>query len=169
MQKARSEVVVRRAKLADIRWLAEVHAASWRHAYQGIIPHLHLESMVRKRGAEWWNRALRSGENVLVVEAAGTVGGYATFGQARMRGGLEGEIYELYLDPVHQGLGLGELLFEACRHRLEERRLRGLLVWALLANTQAIEFYWRRGGRPVARAFDRIGGRKLEKIGFAWG
>lgn len=160
---------MRRAKSADAKALAQVHADSWRHAYRGIIPHLHLESMVRKRGPEWWSRAVRSGENILVVEVASTIGGYATFGPARMRGGLEGEVYELYLNPVHQGLGLGELLFETCRHNLEERRLRGLLVWALLANTPAIDFYWHRGGRPIARAFDRIGGKKLEKIGFAWG
>lgn len=125
--------------------------------------------MIRRRGnADWWTGALKSGENVLVLEVAGTVAGYATSGPARSRGCYEGEIYEIYLAPTYQGLGLGELLFEGCRNRLDGRRLKGLVVWALAANTPAIEFYWRRGGRPVARSFERFGRTRLEKIAFGW-
>ena len=95
--------------------------------------------------------------------------GYATLGNSRQRGRYQGEIYELYLDPLYQGLGLGEHLFEGCRHALDMRRLDGLIVWALLGNTSACDFYWRRGGRPVASTFTRIGGARLEKVAFAWG
>ena len=69
-------------------------------------------------------------------------------GSSRQRGPYQGEIYELYLDPIYQGLGLGEHLFEGCRHTLDMRKLNGLIVWALLDNTAACDFYWRRGGRP---------------------
>ena len=48
------------------------------------------------------------------------------------------------------------------------RKLNGLIVWALLDNTAACDFYWRRGGRPIASAFTRIGGERLEKVAFAW-
>jgi hypothetical protein len=48
------------------------------------------------------------------------------------------------------------------------RGLEGLLVWALADNAGAIEFYWYRGGRPVAEAVERIGGAKLAKIAFVW-
>jgi 4-hydroxy-tetrahydrodipicolinate reductase len=105
---------------------------------------------------------VRSGDSVLVLEFAGKLVGYATYGSARQRGPFQGEIYELYLDPVCQGLGFGEHLFEGCRHALDMRKLRGLIVWALLDNTAACDFYWRRGGRPVTNAFTRIGGARLE-------
>ena len=88
--------------------------------------------------------------------------------RSRQRGPYQGEIYELYLDPIYQGLGLGEHLFEGCRHTLDMRKLNGLIVWALLDNTPACDFYWRRGGRPVASAFTRIGRAKLEKVAFTW-
>ncbi len=165
---ARSPVVVRKPKAADSQALSEVFSESWRYAYQGIIPHLHLETMIRKRGPDWWANAVRSQDGILVLEVNGRVSGYATWGAARVRGSSEGEIYELYLAPTHQGLGFGELLFEASRHLLETRRLRGLLVWALAENTSAVGFYWRRGGRPAVRSFDRFGKVKLEKIGFTW-
>lgn len=164
-----AQFAIRKARVADASALAQAFADSWRLAYRGVIPHLHLESMIQRRGPDWWQNAMRSGENILVMEVCGTVAGYATWGASRTRGVHQGEIYELYLRPDYQGLGFGEHLFEACRHQLDQRKLKGLIVWALFENTPAIDFYWRRGGRPIGRTFDKIGGAKLEKIAFAWG
>lgn len=161
-------VEVRLAKASDAGALAELFRESWLHAYRGIIPHLHLESLVRKRTPNWWRRAVRAGDSLLVIEVAGEVAGYATCGAARTRGRWQGEIYELYIAPKFQGLGFGERLFEACRHSLDIRQLDGLIVWALAENTLASDFYWRRGGRPVLKCMERIGGTKFEKIAYGW-
>jgi len=163
-----SEVRVRKAKPADAKALAAVFRESWLAAYRGIIPHVQLETTVLRRGTDWWVSAIRSGDAVLVMEVAGTIAGYATCGAARGRRQSQGEIYELYLSPPYQGLGLGAHLFEACRYTLDSRRFNGLIVWSLAENTPAIDFYWRRGGRPVARSIDRFGTAKLPKIAFAW-
>ncbi len=165
-----AQIVVRKARPADAKALAAVFSSSWRVAYQGIIPHLHLEGMIRRRGSEWWVSAMRSNDGLFVLEVATTIAGYATFGRSRHRKSLraEGEIYEIYLDPRYQGLGLGERLFESCRHALDLRGLEGLVVWALAENSGATDFYWYRGGRPVAEAVERIGGAKLAKIAFVW-
>jgi ribosomal protein S18 acetylase RimI-like enzyme len=162
------EVRVRNARTADAKGLAAVFRESWLLAYRGIIPHAHLDGMIRRRDENWWRSALRSGDSTLVMEIGGKVAGYATYGVSRTRGPDKGEIYELYVDPVYQGLGFGEHLFEACRHKLDAKRLKGLIVWALLDNTSACDFYWRRGGRPVGSTFDRIGGARLEKVAFSW-
>jgi len=168
MLSASEHVLVRSAREDDASRLANVFAASWQHTYCGIIPPAHLSGMTRRRNTTWWLRAIDAREDVLVLVVTGTVAGYATYGKSRAAGPYKGEIYELYLDPIHQGLGFGELLFEACRARLDQRRLPGLIVWALSANEAATSFYWRRGGRPIARTLDRIGGAKLEKIAFTW-
>lgn len=165
---SRSDIKVRKGKPTDAKSVAETFRDSWLQAYRGIIPHLHLENMIRRRGADWWAGAIRSGDALMVIEQNGIVVGYATFGFSRTKGPYQGEIYELYITPAYQGLGLGEHLFEACRYALDERRLRGMLVWALTQNSNATDFYWRRGGRPVKQAFETIGGKKLEKLAFAW-
>jgi ribosomal protein S18 acetylase RimI-like enzyme len=163
-----SQVTVRNAKLADAPSLADVFRASWQHTYQGVIPHAHLEGIIRRRGPAWWRSATRSNDTVLALEFDGKMIGYATCGEARSRGRHKGEIYEIYLLPDFQGLGFGEHLFEACRHRLDQRRLKGLIVWALSENSSAISFYWQRGGRPIRAIYERIGTERLEKIAFAW-
>jgi len=163
-----SHCEIRRGEPSDAPALSEVFRASWSNAYLGIIPHLHLDSMIRRRGPDWWRTTLKSGNDVLVLEVCGTVAGYATLGAARARGRYEGEIYELYIVPTHQGLGFGEQLFEACRHHLDRRQLNGLLVWALAENAIASDFYRNRGGRPVGTAYERFGRARLKKIAFAW-
>jgi len=163
-----AKIVVRRGVPRDAKDLANIFRDSWLLAYRGIIPHLHLESMVRRRGADWWASALRSGEGTLVLELDRKLAGYASCGKARARSRYEGEIYELYLAPLYQGLGLGERLFEGCRHRLDTRGLKGLIVWSLTENAAAMDFYWRRGGRPVGQAHELIGGANLHKTAFGW-
>jgi len=163
-----AKVRVRKGRVADAAALSQVFRDSWLFAYRGIIPHLELEKYIRQRTPEWWRSTVLSGEGTLVLEMAGNPVGYATFGNARHRGPFRGEIYELYLDPVHQGLGFGEHLFEGCRHAFDRRMVNGLIVWALLDNTPACDFYWRRGGRPLMSTYVKIGGAKLEKVAFVW-
>ena len=107
----------------------------------------------------------RTGDSILVLEVNGKSLAMPP-GFSPQPWTYQGEIYEFYLAPIYQGLGLAA--FEACRSAMDERRIKGLICWALAENTPAIEFYWRRGGRPIAKAYDRIGGAKLEKIAFAW-
>lgn len=163
-----SQVQVRSARLADAPTLADVFRQTWQHTYRGIIPHDHLDGIIRRRGPAWWRSAIRSSDTVLAVEFDGKLIGYATCGPARSRARYKGEIYEIYMLPDFQGLGFGEHLFEACRFQLDERRLKGLLVWALAENANAISFYWQRGGRPIRAVYERIGAERFEKIAFAW-
>ena len=168
MLRSPSTVQIRAARPSDAQHLAVVFKDSWTLAYTGILPHDTLAQIVAKREATWWAAALKASEPILAMEVGGTMAGYATCGAARARSRAQGEIYELYLDPIHQGLGFGEHLFEACRNRLDERGLKGLLVWALVDNAQACHFYWRRGGRPVGSTTETFGRSRLEKVAFAW-
>lgn len=169
MTGTRSNIEVRAARAADAEALVSVFQESWRFAYQGIIPHLQLERIIERRGNEWWSCQLRQApKSLLVADVGGQVAGYANFGVARGRSAQRGEIYELYMAPDYQGMGLGEGLFEASRHALDMRCLKGLIVWALSENTAAMNFYWSRGGLPSACKNERIGGASLEKIAFVW-
>ncbi len=160
---------VRPARPQDANALASAYEEAWRGAYQGIIPHLALERMIARRSLPWWQRAVRKRSPLLVLDFDGVAAGYVTFGRSRSgRSPFGGEIYELYLHPTYQGLGLGPKLFRGARERLTEARVKGLLVWALADNEAACAFYLSRGGKPVGETREHFGDTALRKIAFVW-
>ena len=68
--------------------------------------------MVQRRGPNWWRQAIRAGTRLIVLDFADTIAGYASYGRNRMPAlGYGGEIFELYLMPEYQGVGLGRRMF----------------------------------------------------------
>ena len=80
----------------------------------------------------------------------------------------QGEIYELYLKPEYQGVGLGSRLFAAAREKLAGHGLKGMVVWALEENDNAMSFYIGAGGRDVAEGVEVFDQKALKKIAFVW-
>lgn len=161
---------IRAVKPSDADALSQVHDEAWSATYRGILPGVVLEKMLARRGPAYWQRvARRSGGGTLVLIFDGVVAGYATLGPNRTRRlTYGGEIYEIYLRPSHQGVGLGGRLFREARRTLAAKRLDGLVVWALEDNQLACAFYGALGGVPVARSVETFGNRRLGKTAFAW-
>lgn len=160
---------IRRAEPQDAEAIADVHLDAWQGAYAGIIPHKALTTMVNRRGAAWWANAIRRAASVLVVELGGEIVGYATLGRNRARElPQQGEIYELYLRPEYQGVGIGTRLFRAAREKLAAHGLQGMVVWALEENENALGFYTGAGGRDIAEGVEVFDQKALRKVAFVW-
>jgi ribosomal protein S18 acetylase RimI-like enzyme len=160
---------IRRAEPRDAEAIALVHQEAWMGAYSGIIPYKALGRMVGRRGSDWWKQAIRRSATVLVVEIDGAIAGYATLGRNRARElPQQGEIYELYLKPEYQGVGLGSRLFTAARRKLADHGLKGLVVWALEDNENAMSFYASSGGRDVAEGVEVFDQQAIRKVAFVW-
>lgn len=160
---------IRKAEPRDADAIAEVHHEAWRGAYAGIIPHKALAAMINRRGGEWWANAIRRAATVLVIEIGGKIAGYATLGRNRARElKQQGEIYELYMRPECQGIGLGGRLFAAARQRLADHGLKGMVVWALEENDNALAFYSSAGGRDIAEGVEIFDHKALKKVAFVW-
>ncbi|MBK8456354.1 MAG: GNAT family N-acetyltransferase [Phyllobacteriaceae bacterium] len=160
---------IRRAEPRDAAAIAGVHNAAWTGAYAGVIPHRALGAMLARRGEPWWTGAIRRATSILVVECGGRVVGYATYGRNRVRElPQKGEIYELYVEPEYQGIGLGSRLFAAVRRELAAHELDGLVVWALEDNAGALSFYTGLGGRDFAEGVEIFDAKALKKIAFIW-
>lgn len=163
-------VQIREGTRSDAQDVARVHEEAWRSTYQGIIPHLHLEKIIAHRGPAWWERTLkRPGSGMLLLTFNGSVQGYASFGAARVATSAKtGEIFELYLAPVFQGMGFGKRLFLAARGALQKQDRSRLLVWALAENEPACAFYGRLGGKPSVTAPEHYGNVTLNRVAFLW-
>lgn len=164
-----SQRTIRPGTPADAPVLSEIYADAGRTAFQGLIPHAPLSLMIAKRAPPWWERLMGHGMRLLVLEVAGSVEGYVTLGPSRYGDiGYAGEIYEIYVRPDHQGLGLGSELFSASRDLLDNAGLAGHMAWALADSAQACGFFSSRGGREFARSRLMYPQRTLERIAFGW-
>jgi ribosomal protein S18 acetylase RimI-like enzyme len=162
-------IEIRRAKADDAAAVADAHDEAWRSTYRGIIPGQELEKLVQRRGAAWWDGAIRKGSRVSILVFGDEVAGYANYGRNRARSlTYDGEIYELYLRPEYQGVGFGRRLFTSSRRDLAQSGMKSMVLWALSDNEPAVEFYRALGGQPVARSSERFGDKTLDKIAFAW-
>ncbi len=168
MLSQRAEVSVRSARPADAPALAQIFRDSWRLAYSGIIPSTDLDHEIERRDVRWWRRAISSDPNLIIITHGAIIAGYATCGRSRGTRRDTGEVYELYMAPTYQGIGLGEHLFEACRAKLDAMGLRHLIVWALAENDTAKAFYSRCGGRPTRRSCVRFGTAVGIRQAFEW-
>jgi ribosomal protein S18 acetylase RimI-like enzyme len=162
-------ISIRNARPADAEAIAEVHDAAWRDAYRGIIPGRELERMIARRGPRWWQAAISRGSRLVVLDFGGRIAGYASYGRNRVPAmPYSGEIFELYLAPEFQGLGMGRRLFEAARRDLNEHGYVSTLVWALADNERALEFYTRLGGKIIRRAEERFGDETRGRVAFGF-
>lgn len=165
-----ASIDIHRARESEAPDVASVHLASWRSAYRGIIPHTTLEQMIARRGDNWWKRAIGRGAHVLVINFNGMIVGYATLGINRARTlPHDGEIYEIYMMPEYQGIGLGKQLFQNARRTLINYGLKTSLLWVLEENEPACRFYAALGGKIVARSNETFGNRNLVKLAYSWG
>ncbi|SFK54763.1 GNAT family N-acetyltransferase [Methylorubrum salsuginis] len=164
---ATNTVSIRRARSADATGLAGVFDASWREAYQGVIPGVALERFLARRGGAAWRAMIGGGRGLAVVEFGERIAGYAAYGRARERTiRADGEIDELYIAPEFQGLGFGTRLFRAVRNDLIDRGLTRIGVWALADNARACAFYERLGGVAGPEGFERVSGFSLPKTAY---
>jgi ribosomal protein S18 acetylase RimI-like enzyme len=155
---------IREAMLEDAEELADVHIATWRSAYRGIIPGHVLDNLSLKRRAARWREVLSEtvDRGNLVALAEGRIVGFASFGPARDEDedpSLTAELMALYVHPEHWRRGVGTRLWQEVQSRLEER-YREITLWVLCDNDRARRFYERIGF--VAEA-DRV--KPLPRMG----
>ncbi len=155
---------IRPATREDARPIAEVHVASWRHAYRGLLPDDYLERLsVDDREAQRlaWFADPRSSSGVLVAEDdAGRVVGFATFGPSRDDDAPmgTGEVPAIYVDPAEVGTGIGRQLIEETAAALREAGFTRATLWVLEENASARRFYekvgWTWDGAVSTHDFD---------------
>jgi GNAT superfamily N-acetyltransferase len=146
----RATSLIRTARPEDARPVAEVHVASWRHAYRGLLPEDSLERQsVADREAMWLgvfaDPDTKSG--AFVAEVDGRIVGFASFGPSRDKDVPErtGEVPAIYVDPAVLGTGVGRELFDAATVALRDAGFARATLWVLETNALARRFYEKAG------------------------
>lgn len=163
---------IRLAVAADIQSVAEIHVASWRTTYVGIVPQSVLDELSVDRRKMMWSQAILQpapSTGVWVAEDRdGQVVGFANYGPERQGGrAYAGEVYAIYLLHSVQRRGLGRSLMQACAMGFRDLGMDSMLVW-VLADNPACRFYERVGGRVIQETSIHLGGVELREVAYGW-
>jgi L-amino acid N-acyltransferase YncA len=162
-------MTIREARPGDARAIAEVHLASWKTTYRGIIAQEYIDGLRVEEGMARWETRLTEGKpTVFVAEDEAGIFGFAA-GGAIMHpvDGYQGELGAIYLLASHQGKSAGAALVRRMAGELRRQGFANIVVWVLRENP-ACGFYARMGGVKVAEQGIEIGGTTLPEIAFGW-
>ncbi len=140
--------MVRVARAADARAIAEVQVAAWRAAYQGLMPAEKIAAFTVEMRAERWAAILAEEHPdrvTSVFERDGRVVGFASVGPSRDVPDL-GEVWALYAHPDAWRTGAGRALLEDGLAFLARHGWARSMLWVLEGNVRAIRFYEAAGG-----------------------
>jgi GNAT superfamily N-acetyltransferase len=171
---------VRRACPDDARGIAEVHVATWRAAYEGIVPQAHLDGLsVDRRAAQWAGWFSGPGNarmHVWVAEedddappaGARRIVGFVNVGPSRDEGAAAstGELRAIYVLRSHWDTGAGRALHEHGIASLRDSGFADATLWVLSDNPRARRFYERCGWTldPAATKDLEILGTALREV-----
>jgi len=160
---------IREARVEDARAIAEVHLASWKTTYPGIIPQAYINGLKVENGVARWQVELNGKKaSIFVAEDQRGVFGFAAGGAViHPVDGYDGELGAIYLLASHQRKGAGTALVRSVAGQLRQRGFANLAVWVLRDNP-ACGFYQRMGGVQVAEQMIEIGGRALPEVAYGW-
>lgn len=159
---------IRRAIPEDAPLIAALLVDSWQSAYRGLVPDSYLDSLDSGKWTDRIRESIESGTgDTFVAEIGGELLGCLTVGECRdndlgSRGA--GEIWGLYVDPVHWGAGIGKQL---CRYG--EQVLAGggetdAVVWVFAGNRAGRSFWEAMGFEPdgASKELERVA--RLEAV-----
>lgn len=143
---------VRTAQGDDAASIAQVHVASWRAAYAGLLPEAVLAGLSVDRCVDRWRQILSTSEpaTAILVSIDPDVCGFAVLGRSRDADAAPaiGELRAIYLDPSWWGCGHGAALHDAATRALRTAGFTEATLWVVATNARAIRFYTRHGWTP---------------------
>lgn len=151
--------------LEDAARVAEIQVRSWQTAYRGIVPDTYLDAMNPEDRAVKWREILQAADSeLLVIEEAGRILGWASWGDCRdddMDPRKTAELWAIYLCPSAYGRGYGWQLWQEVERRVLEEGREEMTLWVLERNERARRFYGKAGFVPepgARKVLERLGG-----------
>jgi ribosomal protein S18 acetylase RimI-like enzyme len=153
-----TEPAIRPAAETDVPAIAELHMASYRAAYPGLVPEDILAGLDPGERERRWRGSLRDRTRTTFL-AEGRPGGgapllgFAEIGRCRDAdaGGRAGELMALHVRQECWGRGVGRALHGRALEALTARGFELATLWVLTGNARARRFYeamgWSADGR----------------------
>lgn len=163
-------MTVRTADSRDLQRIAEIHTASWKDAYRGVVPDDFLADF--NATAEGWRSTLtKFPGNLTVVDDAGDVVAFCCAGPVvdeATNGPYEFQVYGLHVSPPQRGKGHGRTLLNAAFERAKINELNSAVIWTFRDLIRTRKFYEREGGRLIKTGIWRPNDLSVAEVVYGW-
>ena len=166
---------IRLATPADAPALGQMHVASWRETYAGLLPDKMLSSLTAQARAAAWTKILQEPAGSTVVylaEHEKSIVGFGSCGAQRTDSlkhkGYDGEVSAIYVLREFQKRNIGARLFHTMTSDLIRRGFSGAALWVLRDNLKARRFYEHLSGKVIAEREDVRDGTVLVELAYGW-
>jgi ribosomal protein S18 acetylase RimI-like enzyme len=162
-------MTIRSARPQDALDIATIHVEAWQVAYRGIVPDEFLRGLSIEQRHAVWRQNLEAGKSLTwVAEDGDRALGWISAGRSRDVDAKQatGEIWAVYVDPLHWSKGVGRALCATAEQGLRTQAFTDLTLWVLKENERALRFYISNGFSCDACA-ERIiqrGGKTLSEV-----
>ena len=160
---------VRPATTRDAKAIAQLHNATVKEAFKGMLGDLDIAIMPLAERERYWAEAIQYAEPQVQVALHGAkIIGFVGYDRSRDDGtpATMGEIWAIYVSANHWSKGVGLALWDAAREGLQEEGCTHVSVWLPIANDRAMRFFELAGLKrelPSAKTI-AVGGVKIEEI-----
>lgn len=159
------------ASAADAGVIAQLHAASWRIAYRGILLDEYLDNdLAGERSAYWTKKMtiLKPSEFIILAEdQQRTAEGFISVMDEPERG-FSALVDNLHVRPDLKGRGVGTLLMRRAADHLAASGRHNYYLWVLNGNDPAFHFYRSIGGISADEKIVPFGGKEVKATRFVW-
>ncbi len=156
----------------DAYAIAQLHAASWRVSYRGILTDAFLDTEILQERFQVWTKRLANPTTtqfvLMAYEGDKLCGFVCAYGDDDERWGAL--IDNLHVLPECKGRGIGSALMrKAANWVLQNYPHSGLFLWVYADNQEAIQFYERmRGTKVGSKIHNNPGGGSSHAIRYVW-
>lgn len=168
-----TSTTIRRATLDDAGAIAEVHVASWRTTYPGIVDQSYIDALsVTDRAAAWTRRLTANDDTAPDIFVATSrqraIVGFVSGGAIRDPFlDFDAELHAIYLLESAQRSGIGRCLMREWAKVALGRGRRAAVV-RVLARNPACRFYERLGAELLRDSQLMIGGQPYPERWYGW-
>ena len=161
------DYIIRYNRLEDQSQMARIKINGWQNTYDQIIASKYLKGMDYEEQTQRYYRSFDEYKNrVLVAVKGNEVLGYACFDPKEKAFKYDSELESLYIKNSEHNKGIGTALFKEVSKELLANGRKNMIVWCLVDNTNAINFYENLGGIISETKMAQIGDEKYEEYGF---
>ena len=161
------DYIIRYNRLEDQSQMARIKIDGWQNTYDQIIASKYLKGMDYEEQTQRYYRSFDEYKNrVLVAVKGNEVLGYACFDPKEKAFKYDSELESLYIKNSEHNKGIGTALFKEVSKELLANGRKNMIVWCLVDNTNAINFYKNLGGIISETKMAQIGDEKYVEYGF---